>query len=183
MTGFFVAVAIFATVAFLIYNSLVAKKNEVENAFASIDVYLIQRFDLIPNLVATVKGYTEHESETLTRVAEMRSRWLGATTDERVALSNQLSAGIGRLMVVAEKYPELKADAGFRNLQRALTEIEEQLAASRRAFNAAVTDFNNTVQMFPTNLAARAMGFSTRTLLITPEAERANVDVGALLKG
>ncbi|MFH1498532.1 MAG: LemA family protein [Verrucomicrobiota bacterium] len=184
MTILLVILAVAALIGFVLYNSLVGKKNQVENAFASIDVYLKKRYDLIPNLVATVKQYAEHEAGTLAKVTEMRARAVSgsAGTDEKVALNNELSAGLGRLMVAVEAYPELKANENFNQLQRTLNEIEEQLSAARRAFNASVTDFNNAVEMFPTNLLAGMMGYTRRTLLVTPEAERANVNVADLFK-
>lgn len=184
MTVLLVLLGIAALVGFVLYNSLVGKKNQVENAFASIDVYLKKRYDLIPNLVASVKQYMNHEADTLAKVTEMRARATSGSvgTDEKVALNNQLSAGLGRIMVAVEAYPELKANENFNQLQRALNEIEEQLAAARRAFNASVTDFNNAVEMFPTNILAGMMGYKRRTLLVTPEAERANVSVGDLFK-
>ncbi len=179
-----VILGVAAFIAFALYNSLVGKKNRVENAFASIDVYLKKRYDLIPNLVASVKQYMQHESETLTKVTEMRARATSGSlsSDEKVALNNQLGKSIGGIMVAVEAYPELKADTGFQQLQRALNEIEEQLAASRRAFNAAVTDFNNAVEMFPTNILAGMMGYTRRELLVTAERERQNVDVSDLFK-
>ncbi len=173
-----------ALIGFGLYNSLVGKKNQVENAFASIDVFLKKRYDLIPNLVATVKQYMQHEADTLTKVTEMRARATSGSvgTDEKVEINNQLSAGLGRIMVAVEAYPELKANENFNQLQRTLNETEEQLSAARRAFNASVTDFNNAVEMFPTNILAGMMGYTRRTLLVTPEAERANVNVGDLFK-
>jgi LemA protein len=168
----------------LLYNSLVAKKNAVENAFASIDVFLKKRYDLIPNLVAAVKGYMQHEAETLAKVTEMRTRASagGVSSEEKVTLNNQLTTGLGRLMVAVEAYPELKASENFNHLQRTLNEIEEQLSAARRAFNAGVTEYNNAVEMFPGNLLAGPLGFTRRTLLVTPDTERGSVHVGELLK-
>lgn len=179
-----VILGVAAFIAFALYNSLVGKKNRVENAFASIDVFLKKRYDLIPNLVAAVKQYMQHESETLTKVTEMRARATSGAlgTDEKVALNNQLGKAIGGIMVAVEAYPQLKADTSFQQLQRSLNEIEEQLAASRRAFNAAITDFNNAVEMFPTNVLAGMMGYTRRELLVTAERERQNVDVSDLFK-
>jgi LemA protein len=179
-----IALGALALVVFGLYNSLVGKKNQVENAFASIDVYLKKRYDLIPNLVAAVKQYMAHEADTLTKVTEMRARATsgGVSSDEKVALNNELSAGLGRIMVAVEAYPELKANENFNQLQRTLNEIEEQLAAARRAFNAAVTDFNNAVEMFPTNILAGMMSYSRRNLLVTPEAERVNPSVKDLFR-
>lgn len=169
-------------IGLILYNSLVGKKNQVENAFSSIDVYLKKRYDLIPNLVAAVQQYMKHEADTLTKVTEMRARATSGSvgTDEKIALNNQLSAGLGRIMVAVEAYPELKANENFNQLQRTLNEIEEQLSAARRAFNASITDLNNAVEMFPTNILAGMMGYTRRTLLVTPETERTNVNVSEL---
>jgi len=177
------AIAALAVLVLLLYNSLVAKRNAVENAFATIDVYLKKRYDLIPGLVAVVKGYAQHESATLAKVAELRTRALagGLTSEVRVGLDNELSAGLTRLLATAEAYPELKANEHFGQLQRALCEIEEQLAAARRAFNAGVTEYNTAIEVFPTNLLAGPLGFLRRTWLATPPAEQGPVNVGGLL--
>jgi len=174
-----------ALVLVLLYNSLVGKKNAVENAFASIDVYLKKRYDLVPNLVAAVKEYMKHEAGTLERITALRARAAdpALSTDDKVALNNELGAALGGIRVAVEAYPQLKANENFMQLQRSLNEIEDQLAASRRAFNAAVTDFNNAVEMFPTNLLAGPMGYRRRPLFETPETERANVNVGGLFAG
>jgi len=186
MQPYLVTLGLLAALAWWFYNTLVARRNAVENAFASIDVYLKKRFDLVPGLVAVVTRYAAHEADTLAKVTEMRARAAGTGSggsEEQVALGNQVSAGLGRLLVAVEAYPDLKADESFQQLQRTLNEIEEQLSASRRAFNAAVTDFNSAIDMFPGNLMAFALHFSRRTLLVTAEAERANVNVQDLLKG
>jgi LemA protein len=171
-----------ALVLVLIYNSLVGKKNAVEQAFASIDVYLKKRYDLVPNLVAAVKEYMKHEAGTLERITALRARAAdpNLSTDDKVALNNELGTALGGIRVAVEAYPQLKANENFMQLQRSLNEIEEQLAASRRSFNAAVTEFNNAVEMFPTNLMAGMMGYRRRPLFETPEAERKNVNVGQL---
>lgn len=162
-----------------IYNSLVGKKNQVENAFAGMDAILKKRYDLIPNLVATVKQYMTHEADTLTKVTEMRAKAMSGNmgSDETVALNNMLGKAIGGIMVAVENYPDLKANENFIQLQGTLNEVEEQLSASRRAFNASVTDFNNAVEMFPTNIMAGMMGYKRRQLFEIDEAERQNVDV------
>lgn len=184
MTPLLVSLAGLVALALFLYNSLVTKKNAIENAFASIDVFLKRRYDLVPNLVAIVKRYAEHEAETLTRVTEMRSRARssGATSAEQVDLDNQLTTRLGQMLVTVEAYPKLKADEGFRQLQRSLNETEEQLSAARRAFNAAVTDFNNAIEMFPGNLMASWMKYGRRAVLVTPDVERGNVNVQELLK-
>lgn len=164
-----------------IFNGLVQKKNQVNNAFASMDVMLKKRFDLIPNLVATVKRYMQHEADTLTKVTQMRTQAAGALPpDQRVNLENQVTRAIGGIMVAVENYPQLKADANFRELQGSLNEIEEQISASRRSYNAAVTDLNNAIEMFPSNIVASMMGFTRRELFEIPQAQRENVNVGSL---
>lgn len=143
------------------YNSLVQKRNMVRNAFSSIDVCLRKRHDLIPGLVETVKGYAAHEAETFTRLAEARTRAVeGDLSDrEKIRLEEQIQPQIHRLMAVAESYPELRSSSHFLLLQRNLTEIEEQLSAARRSYNAAVLEINNAVESFPTNLLAGTFGF------------------------
>jgi LemA protein len=166
------------------FNSLIGRKNAVENAFSTIDVMLKKRTDLIPSLVATVKQYATHEQETLTKLASLRSQvgQARAGSDESVALNNQITQALGRIMVVAESYPALKANESFQQLQRTLNEVEEQLSAARRAFNAAVTRYNDGVGMFPANLLAGMMGMQRRQLFEIPEVERARPDVAALFK-
>ncbi|HEV7281009.1 MAG TPA: LemA family protein [Pirellulaceae bacterium] len=164
------------------YNTLVSKRNQADNAFASMDVQLKKRYDLIPNLVATVQQYTKHESETLTKITELRAKASSPSTssEEAVHLNNELNRAMGRLMVQVEAYPELRASENFNQLQRSLNEVEEQLSASRRAFNAAVTDYNDSVQMVPTNMVAGMFGFRPREVFEIPEKERQNVDVKQL---
>ena len=176
-----IIIIIFGAIA-LIYNSMAGKKNQVEYAFAGIDAMLKKRFDLIPNLIATVKKYMKHEAETLIKVTEMRAQAVSGklNSEDAVAVDNQFSKAMGGIMVAVENYPELKADKNFIQLQRSLNEIEEQLSASRRAFNASVTDYNNAVEMFPTNVFAGMMNYRGRELFEIPEAERKNVNVGKL---
>ena len=175
-------VAVFLLFFILTYNGLVGKKNQVENAFASIDTMLKKRYDLIPNLVATVKQYAAHESDTLTEITELRAKALSGnlSSDEQVDLNNRISKAMGGIMVAVENYPELKANENFLQLQRSLNEIEEQISAARRAFNAAVTDYNNAIEMFPSNLVAGMMSYRRRQLFEIPNEERENVSVGEL---
>ncbi|HEU4326985.1 MAG TPA: LemA family protein [Roseiflexaceae bacterium] len=187
MTGIAVIVIILVVVGLvllLMYNGLIGKKNQVDNVYASVDTLLKKRYDLIPNLVASVQQYMAHERELLTEVTELRTRALasagGGSLDDQVALNSQLGAALGRVMVAAEAYPDLKANQNFLQLQGSLNEVEEQISAARRAYNAAVTDYNNALQMVPTNMIASAMGLKPRTLFVAQEAERQNVDVAAL---
>lgn len=178
-----IGIAVFFLIFFIItYNGLVGKKNQVENAFASIDTLLKKRYDLIPNLVATVKQYAAHESNTLTEITDLRAKALSGnlSSDEQVEINNQISKAMGGIMVAVENYPELKANENFMQLQRSLNEIEEQISAARRAFNASVTDFNNAIEMFPSNMVAGMMSYRRRQLFEIPNEERENVNVGDL---
>ena len=161
------------------YNSLIAKKNQVENVFASLDALLKKRYDLIPNLVATVKGYMIHERELLIKVTELRAGTLSdvLSPDEKIGLDNQLTAALHRIFALSENYPELKASANFLQLQAALNEVEEQISAARRAYNAAVTDYNNAIEMFPSSVVAGWMRLQPRRWFEIAASERQNVDM------
>lgn len=174
-----VIVLLFALIAIVLYNGLIRKKNEVDNAFGGIDVQLKKRYDLIPNLVATVQQYATHEKDLLQRVTELRAQTLSnqLSTNEKVALDNQMSGALRNLMVSVENYPDLKANENFLNLQRNLNEVESQISAARRAYNAAVTSFNNGIETFPGNLMAGMMGLSRKQVFETPMTERKNVNV------
>lgn len=169
----------------LMYNTLVGRRNAVAYAFAGMDAVLKQRYDLIPNLVATVTEYAEHEQETLTSLTELRTRAVGVglSADEQVAVNSEIDRGLRSLMVAVEDYPQLRASENFGQLQRALNEIEERISASRRAYNAAVTDYNNALEMFPTNLLAPLLRLTRRELFEVPEAQRETPVVGAMFTG
>jgi LemA protein len=144
-----------------LYNGLVRLRNRRQNAFADIDVQLRQRHDLIPQLVETVKGYAGHEKEVLLKITEARSAAMGATTiDGKIAAEQQLTSALQGLKVQVEAYPDLKANQNFLQLQEELSDIENKLAASRRFFNAATTEYNNSVESFPSNLIAKNFGFN-----------------------
>jgi LemA protein len=143
-----------------LYNGLVRLRNKRQNAFADIDVQLRQRHDLVPQLVETVKGYAGHEKELFIKVTEARSAAMAATTiDGKIAAEQQLTSALQGLKVQVEAYPELKANQNFLQLQEELSDIENKLAASRRFFNGATTEYNNAVESFPGNLIARNFGF------------------------
>jgi len=143
-----------------LYNSLVRLRNRRQNAFADIDVQLRQRHDLVPQLVETVKGYATHERELLLRVTEARTGAVNARTiDEKIVAEQQLSSALQGLKVQVEAYPDLKANQNFLQLQEELSDIENKLAAARRFFNGATTEYNNAVEAFPGNLVARNFGF------------------------
>jgi LemA protein len=144
-----------------LYNSLVRLRNRRQNAFADIDVQLRQRHDLVPQLVETVKGYASHEKELLMRVTEARTAAMAATSiDGKIVAEQQLTSALQGLKVQVEAYPDLKANQNFLQLQEELSDIENKLAASRRFFNGATTEYNNAVESFPGNLVARNFGFN-----------------------
>lgn len=148
-----------------IYNSLVRLRNTRQNAFADIDVQLRQRHDLIPQLVETVKGYAAHERELLMRVTQARTAAMGATTiDEKIKAETQLSSALQGLKVSVEAYPDLKANQNFLQLQEELSDIENKLAAVRRYFNAATTEYNTGIETFPSNMIAGSFGFQRETM-------------------
>lgn len=168
-----------ALVLFLVfvsfYNRLVRSRNGVDNAFASVDVQLKQRCDLVPKLVDSMKAYMTHERGTLDELTRLREKAsaTGASADERIALDQQMSGLMRGLMVRAEAYPDLKASETVTLLQRSLNEVEAQIAAARRTYNAAVTAFNNAIEVFPANLLAGPLGFSRRPLFEASTDERA----------
>ena len=160
------------------YNSLVRLRTQVEEGFSTMDVYLKKRWDLIPNLVETVKGYAKHESETLEQVVKLRgSSYDSMDTNQKVDVNNQLSAGITKLLAVAENYPELKANDNFKELSAQLSKIEDDIANSRKYYNGTVKHMNNKVQMFPSNIIAGMFGFKTSKMFTAQEQERENVKV------
>lgn len=174
-------VALVVIGAVLTYNNLVGSRNAVENAFGTIDVMLKKRYDLLPNLVEVAKIYMKHENDIFTKLADLRARANSATTtDEKVAIENQISGTVKGLMVSVENYPDLKASEQFTMLQRSWNETEEQISAARRAYNAAVTAYNNAVDKFPSNIFAGMFNFKRKEVFVIAEAERQNVSAKAL---
>lgn len=161
-----------------VYNALVSLRNKVRNQFSQIDIQLKKRFDLIPNLVETVKGYAKHESETLEKVMAARNSYASAKTDsEKVESANELTKQVTRLFAIAEAYPDLKANTNFLNLQDQLKEIEDKISYARQFYNDSVMVYNNKIQMFPSNLVAGICGFKSETFFEAGEQERENVKV------
>jgi LemA protein len=168
-----VLIIVVVIVAFLIslFNSLVGLRNRVKNAWAQIDVQLKRRHDLIPNLVETVKGYMTHERETLESVTNARTRAMGAgTVGDKSKAEADLSGALGRLMVVVENYPTLKANENFLALQEELTSTENKIAFARQSYNDAVLFFNNKIQMFPSNLIATMFNFAASEFFLVEDA-------------
>ena len=158
-------VVVIAIVLVVIYNQLVTLRQRVQNAWSQIDVQLQRRFDLIPNLVETVKGYMTHEQETLTKVTDLRSSWADArTVEQKAELEGQLTDTLKTIMAVAENYPNLKADQSFNNLQAELSDTENKISYSRQFYNDTVTMYNTKLETFPSNLVASMFGFKASTL-------------------
>ncbi|QIK69344.1 LemA family protein [Erysipelothrix sp. HDW6C] len=161
------------------YNGFVRLKNLVEEAFSTMDVYLKKRYDLIPNIVETVKGYASHEKDTLQGVIEARNKAANATTPEaRIEAEGDLNKVMGRLFALTESYPDLKANTNFMDLQGQLQTIETEIAQSRKYYNGTVRQYNTKRESFPSNIIAGMFNFAAKPLFeITDDAERANVKV------
>ena len=178
-----IVVIVLALLCISIYNNLVKLRNNRENAFANIDVQLKQRHDLIPQLVATVKGYAEHEKEVLLRVTEARTAAMGATTiNDKIKAENALSSALAGLKISLEAYPDLKANQNFLQLQTEIADVENKLAAVRRYFNTATRELNNAVQTFPSNIFANMFGFKKEPMFEVPQEERATIEKAPEIK-
>ena len=177
----YIIIAIIALVllyVFTTYNSFVSFKNRVEEAFSTMDVYLKKRWDLIPNLVETVKGYAKHEENTLKQITELRtSSYDDMSASEKVAVNEKLSQGISKLIAVSEAYPELKANENFNNLSNQLQAVEEDIANARKYYNANVRNMNDKVQMFPSNIIANIFGFKNANMFEANAEEKNNLKV------
>ncbi len=172
------AVVVVGLFVLLIYNRMVAKRQAVDNSWAQIDAALQRRHDLIPNLVESVKGYAKHEQDTFTQVTEARGAAQSATTPQAAsAAEGILGSMLGRLMVVAEAYPELKATENFQNLQQNLSDTENQIQITRRVYNDTVQTYNTQIQVFPAVLIANAFGFEAREFFDADPASEATPEV------
>ncbi len=158
----------------VVYNGLITLRNRVKEAWSDIDVQLKRRYDLIPNLVETVKGYASHEKETFNKVIEARSKAMSATgLKEKGEAENALSGTLKSLFALSENYPDLKASVNFLELQKELTDTEDKIQASRRFYNGNVMDFNTKLEMFPSNMIAQMFGFKVSEFFIAEEGEKA----------
>ena len=166
----------------VLYNNLVNKKNKTLNAFAGIDVLLKKRYDLIPNLVETVKAYATHEQSVLSELTELRTKAVssGLTDDEKVDMDRQMTGILKGLMVTVENYPDLKANQNFLKLQAALNEVEEQISAARRAYNATVLEYNNALEMIPTNVMAVMMKYQKKRFFEIDALEKEPVSLAGM---
>jgi len=166
----------------VMYNGLIRKKNNVENASSTIDTMLKKRYDLIPNLVASVQTYMTHERDVLNNITALRTQAITPSLNEKdkLNINNEISKNIKSIMVSVENYPNLKANTNFLQLQGSLNEVEEQLSAARRTYNANVTEYNNAIEMFPSSVIASLMGYQRKQVFEASTEERQNVNVKQL---
>ena len=170
-----IIVAILLISVLILYNNLVKARNKVKQAESGIDVYLNQRFDLIPNLVECVKGYSKHEQSIFTEIANLRSAYIKQPSDIKSA--ENLNNKMNQLIAVAENYPELNASEQYLNLQRNLTKLESQLQAARRIYNAEVTAYNDKIAVVPSNIVASLFGFKEAKLFEIEEYKKENINI------
>lgn len=183
MTTLYIVIAVIVVVLILIlgfgsYNGFVKLNNRVEEAFSTMDVYLKKRWDLIPNIVETIKGYAKHEKDTLEEITKLRnSSYDKMSIDDKVDANTKLSQGITKLMAIAEQYPDLKASDNFKDLSKELSKVEDDIANARKYYNGTVRNYNDKVQMFPSNIIAGICGFKVKKMFEVDEKERENVKV------
>lgn len=171
-------VILLVLICLIIYNSLVKSRNLVKEAFSTMDVYLKKRWDLVPNLVEVVKGYTSYENNTLTKITELRANsYNDLTMDKKININEQLTNAISSIIAVSENYPELKASENFLNLSKSLTKIEDDIANSRKYYNGTVRIYNNKIMMFPSNIVAGVFGFKEATMFEANMEEKNNIKV------
>ena len=173
-----IIVVILLGILMTIYNGLITRRNRVKNAWSQIDVQLKRRFDLIPNLVETVKGYAKHEKETLEEVIKARNTYINAsTTEDAIKSNNEVVGALSRLFALAESYPELKANENFKHLQEELSLVEDKIGYSRQFYNDTVMMYNNFKQVFPNNIISSIFNFKDEPFFQAEETERNNVKV------
>lgn len=164
-----------------LYNTLIKLENQVSNSFSTIDVELKKRYDLIPNLISTVKAFMTHEKDLLSKVTELRSKAMSPelSPEDKLVTEGQISGTLSKIMVAVEQYPELKSQENFKDLQDTINRKEERLSAVRRVYNSSVTQFNNSIEVFPNVILANAMNFQEKSWFETEESEKENINVGS----
>lgn len=175
---FIIVIILIIIYAFIMYNSLIKLDNKVKEAFSTMDVYLKKRWDLIPNIVEVVKGYAKHESNTLKETIELRNTvYENMSNESKIKTNEKLTDTISKLMLLAEDYPDLKANNNFNDLSDKLTKIEDEIASSRKYYNAVVRIYNNKVEIFPNNIFASIYGYKTKAMFEVSKDERNNIKV------
>jgi LemA protein len=172
-----IIIVVLVLIVIFAYNGIIRLKNQVQEAESDINVQLKRRYELIPNLVETVKGYAKHEKELFEKVTAERSRLVTGSTADKVEASNQLTDTLKSIFAVAENYPDLKASQNFLQLQGDLTDTQDKIMASQRFYNGNVRDFNTKLQVFPTNLFAKMLGFTPFSFIEINDTEKSNVEV------
>ena len=171
-------VVILLLLVFSTYNNLVKLNNRVEEAFSTMDVYLKKRWDLIPNIVEVVKGYAKHEEKTLEDVINLRNNsYDKMNINDKVDINNKLSQGVSKIMAIAEAYPDLKANENYKDLSSQLTKVEDDIANARKYYNGTVKNYNDKVQMFPSNIVAKILGYKAKNMFKADSNERENIKV------
>lgn len=162
---------------FVTLNSLVKLKNRVKEAFSTMDVYLKKRWDLIPNLVEVVKGYASYESETLEKIITARNNYDNLSSEEKLKTNKVVSNQLSKILMLVENYPEIKANENFLNLSKKLSEVENEIADARKYYNATVRIYNNKVEMIPSNIVAKLLGYKQKDMFEASVEERVNPGV------
>lgn len=162
----------------IIFNFLIKANNRVREAFATMDIYLKKRWDLVPNLIEVIKGYAKHEQNTLKEVVELRNsikNYENLSEEEKLSTNYEVNSSLNKIMLLSESYPDLKADKHYLDLSKQLVKIEEDIANSRKYYNAVVREYNNLVEMFPYNLIAKVAGYKVKNMFEIKSIERENV--------
>lgn len=170
-------VALLVIYVLLTLNKIIRANNKVKEAFATMDVYLKKRWDLIPNLIETTKGYAKYESETLEKIINARNNYANLSMNDKLNSNEEISANLSRLFALAESYPDLKANNNFLDLSKQLTKVEDEIAHSRKYFNACVREYNNKIQMVPSNIVALSFGYKAKNMFEATAEEKENVKV------
>ena len=169
-------IVIIVIISIIMFNSFVKINNKVEEAFSTMDVYLKKRWDLIPNIVETVKGYAKHEQDTLTEIVELRNNvYDRLSNEEKLKTNEQMAKDINKIMALIESYPDLKANDNFKNLTHQLIQVEEDIANSRKYYNGVIRIYNNKIAMFPNNILAKVFRYKEKNMFEATEIERENV--------
>lgn len=176
--AFLVIVVLIIIYAMILYNSFIKLNNKVDEAFSTMDVYLKKRWDLIPNIVETVKEYTKHEKKTLTEIVELRnSVYDDMSNEDKIKTNEQIATSINKLMALSESYPELKASENFKDLSKQLTQVEDEIANSRKYYNGVIRLYNNKVEIFPNNIFAKIFGYKSKSMFKANKNERDNIKI------
>ncbi len=171
-------IVVISIYVFVLYNTFIKLNNKVKEAFSTMDVYLKKRWDLIPSIVETVKGYAKHENETLKEIVKLRNNiYDNMSYEDKIETNEKVSKSISKIMILAENYPNLKANENFKDLSNQLIKIEDDIANSRKYYNGVIRIFNNKVEMFPNNIFAKLFGYKSKAMFEANATERENVKV------